>query len=607
MEIREKGLVLYKSRPALVKQVGDRIEIETAAGGPKKVRPKDILPLHPGPLGSLAELAEPAPGLELEEVWELVRGEDAVGLADLAELLYGAATPAAAWAAWSLVADGLYFQGEPGRIVARAADEIADERRRRDERQAEARRWSAFVARLAAGTWDAGDEPYLHEVEQLALERGSGSRALRSMGRAEAPENAHALLLEIGYWDPACVPHARRRNLALQPPAVEVPPLADEARLDLTHLPAFAIDDEGNRDPDDAVSLEDGRLWVHVADVASLVPPDSPADVEARSRGTTLYLPDGNIPMLPPAVVDVLGLGLRDPSPALSFGIDIGEDGQVADVQVAATWIRVERLTYGQAEARLSEAIFAGLRALTGRTRQRRRVDGSVDIDWPEARIRVEEGRVRIQPMEPYEIRRMVAESMILAGEASALYAIDHHLPFPFSTQVATEGPLDPGSGLAGEFARRRQLRPGRIQASPGPHAALGVAAYTRTTSPLRRYLDLVVHQQLRAHLSGGEPLPQSEILERVGSSEAVVRAARQAERLSNRHWTLVYLTQNPEWRGPGHVVEMRGPRSTVVVPELALEVGLYLSAPAELNEVLPLRARGVDLPRLEARLDVAG
>jgi len=606
MDVAQKGLVLYKGRPALVKKAGDRLEIETQSHGARKVRTKDVVALHPGPLASLAALAPPEPALELEEVWELVAGEEAVTLSDLADLLFGETSPGAVWAAWEQVADGLLFQGDPDRVVARPADEVASERQRREERRAEAERWEAFVARLEAGTWDAADAPYLQEVEQLALERGSGSRVLRSLGRAEAPENAHALLLEIGYWDAARAPHAQRRGLILEAPALDVPPLGAEARLDLTHLPALAIDDEGNRDPDDAVSVDDGRLWVHVADVGALAPPDSPLDLEARARATTLYLPDGNIPMLPPGAVDVLGLGLTDPSPALSFGIDLAGDGHVADVQVATTWVRVDRLSYGQAETRLQEEPLASLMALAEASHQRRLRDGAVDISWPEARIRVVDGQVRIEPMEPYRIRRAVAESMILAGEAAALYATDHDLPFPYSTQVPVEGPLAEGDGLAGEFARRRQLRPGRLTSEAGPHAALGLASYTRATSPLRRYLDLVVHQQLRAHLGGGEPMPEDEILERLGSAAAAVGAARQAERLTNRHWTLVYLQQNPEWRGTGVVAEMRGPRATVVVPELALETGVYLSKPPELNAELHLKVRGVDLPRLEAHLELA-
>ena len=98
---------------------------------------------------------------------------------------------------------------------------------------------------------------------------------------------------------------------------LDVPPFVPEQRLDLTHLDVYAIDDEGNRDPDDAVGIETlpgglTRLWVHVADVAALAPADSPLDLEARARGATLYLPDRTVGMLPDALVEQAGLGLHD-------------------------------------------------------------------------------------------------------------------------------------------------------------------------------------------------------------------------------------------------------------------------------------------------------
>ena len=69
--------------------------------------------------------------------------------------------------------------------------------------------------------------------------------------------------------------------------------------MDLTHLPAFAIDNAWTTDPDDALSLEGtNRLWVHVADVAALVLPDTPTDIEARNRVASLYLPEMTVPML---------------------------------------------------------------------------------------------------------------------------------------------------------------------------------------------------------------------------------------------------------------------------------------------------------------------
>ena len=106
------GLVLYKVRPARVLALGEKIEIELEGGQTKRVRPKDIEPLHPGPLSRLADLT-PCEGSMLE-AWELLEGGE-TNLRELAELAYGDFTPATAWAAWQEVADGLYFTGTPGR------------------------------------------------------------------------------------------------------------------------------------------------------------------------------------------------------------------------------------------------------------------------------------------------------------------------------------------------------------------------------------------------------------------------------------------------------------------------------------------------------------
>ena len=125
---------------------------------------------------------------------------------------------------------------------------------------------------------------------------------------------------------------------------------------------------------------------------------------------------------------------------------------------------------------------------------------------------------------------------------------------------------------LAGMFALRRAMKPGGASGTPGAHSGLGLEIYAQATSPLRRYLDLVVHQQLRAHLRREVVLDTQEMLERIGAYASVVGSVRRAERLARRHWTLVYLMQRPEWRGEGILVEKRRRRGVVVVPELDLE-----------------------------------
>lgn len=624
---RAGGLVLYKSRPARVKEVVEgRLDLELADGGTQKVRPKDVALLHPGPC-ALSRLAPPQALEEVDTVRQLLAAEGDAGgqtvdLRTLSELLYGDHTPASAWGSWQLVADGLHFEGTPDRVRPRTQAQVDAERRRRDEVAAAAAAWAAFLQRVRQGRCspEAGDGNYLREVEELAEGRRERSRLLRELGRGESPEHAHALLLQLGWWDAQRLPYPARAGISLSPPTgALVAPAAAEERVDLTHLAALAIDDEGNRDPDDAVAVDDdGALWVHVADVAWQVPSGSPADLEARARGSTLYLPDGPIPMLPPAAVATLGLGLAADGvgPALSFRLALDAAGAIAAVDVVRARVRVERLTYEQAEARLDgDERLARVAALAERSRQRRLAAGAVDLEWPEVRIRVRRSGdggpavIDIRPLPMLRSRRAVAETMILAGEGAARLACQRGIPFPFSVQdpsavTADEGP--PRTGLAAAFALRRRQQPGRVSGDPSPHRGLGVEAYARATSPLRRYLDLLVHQQLRAALDGGEPLTATELMECAGAAEAVAGSVRATERQANRHWTLLYLAQQPGWQGRGVLIDTRGRRGLLLIPQLALEASVSLPDGGVPGAEYTVTVRSVDLPRLDLHLELA-
>ena len=604
IQLSSGALVLYKHRPARVRRVADKIEIELQDGQAVRVRPKDVIPLHPGPISRWDEL-EPQSG-EVRTAWEILAG-DTVRLSDLAELAFGVFSPATAWAAWELVADGLFFRGTPQEIIAQTADKVAQEQASRAAKLAEQRAWEGFLDRARAGHIEPDDGRYLVQVAALAWGRQDKSRVLRDLGRAEQPEQAHALLLELGYWDHTVNPYPRRLGLPTEPPdAALLDPLdlPDESRRDLTHLVAFAIDDEGNQDPDDAVSLDGDRLWVHVADVAALVPPGSPADRAARERGANLYLPEGTVPMLPPRATLQLGLGLQEVSPALSFGIDLSAEGEIAGVEIVPSWVRVTRLTYAEAETQLDQEPLRGLYRLAQRNEARRRKNGAVMIDLPEVRIRVVDGQVVIRPILPLKSRTLVTEAMLLTGEAAARFALDHDIPFGFATQPPPDHDDRP-TDLAGMFALRRFLKPSEMSGHPAPHAGLGLEVYSRTTSPLRRYLDLVAHQQLRAFLRGEELIASQEMLLRIGAAEAVTGLVNQAERLSNRHWTLVYLQDHPDWRGEGVLVERRGARGIVLIPELDLEPRVHLRGDWPLNSPVPLALSGLNLPTLEAHLRV--
>lgn len=423
------SLVLYKNRPARVLQTGEKVEIEVEGGKPLKVRAKDVTLLHPGPIESLRDL-QPLQDGDIETAWELLAGST-TNLAELAELAYGDFTPASAWDAWQRVADGLYFRGTPKKVEARSAEEVERERTSRANRAAEKQAWDAFLDRIRAGQTAPEDDRYLKELEDRALALRPDSRILREVGSADSPEKAHALLLKLNCWDYQVNPYPQRVNVITSSAKADLPTLLEENRRDLTHLQAFAIDDEGNQDPDDAISLDGNRLWVHIADVAALVTPDSPADLEARARGANLYLPEDTITMLPPEATRQLGLGLAEISPALSFGLDLAEDGALQDVEVVPSRVKVTRLTYGEVNDRLDEEPFATLYRLAQLSEERRRDNDAVFIELPEIKIQVTQGQVSIQPLPPLPSRTLVTEAMIMTGEAVARFALERGLPFP--------------------------------------------------------------------------------------------------------------------------------------------------------------------------------
>lgn len=603
---RAGSLVLYKGRPARVIKAGDKFEIELEDNTTVRVRLKDISLLHPGPLESLGEL-KPIAG-EVETAWELLLGGPTC-LSELAELAYGEYTPHTAWASWLLVDDGTYFRGTPESLEACSAEQIAQERAAREAKAAEERAWEAFVSRVRAGAVLPEDERYLKEVEALALGQQETNRLLHQLGKTESAENAHALLLKLGFWGPEINPYPQRLGLSTTQSETVLPGLTPEERVDLTHLAAYAIDDEDNEDPDDALSLEGNRLWVHVADVAAMISPDSPADLEARSRGVTLYLPEGTVHMLPPKAVQALGMGLIEVSPALSFGLDLQAGGEVSNIEIVPSWVRVTRLSYEEVEGWLEEEPFRSLYRIARDHEERRLERGALTIEMPEVKISADgTGQVHIRPLPALRSRDLVREAMLIAGEAVARLALKEGIPFLFTTQeppdLAEE--IEEVESLAGMYAMRRKLKPSQQSSSPDAHAGLGMEVYTQCTSPLRRYLDLVAHQQLRALLRGGRLLQAQDILERVGAASAVSGAIRQSERLSRRHWTLVYLMQHPDWQGEGVLVEKRGRRATVLIPELDLEPRLHLRGDIPLNSVVPLKLRGLSLAELDAHFAIA-
>ena len=592
------SLVAYKDRPAFVIENSPDLQIELEDGRKQKVRSKDIILIHPGPVLKLAHL-EPQSG-DAETAWELL-SDGTVTLRELAELAFGKFTPSTAWGAWQLLCDNLYFQGTPDSITACTQEEISRKQETRRSKVSQKTAWSEFLTRVANRQVTAEDDRFLADVEAVALGEATESRVLRELGRSQNPQNAHSLLLELGRWNNRFNPYPRRFGVSLSTPVADLPELPEEDRVDLTHLPAFAIDNAWTTDPDNAISLDgSNRLWVHVADPAAIILPDSPADIEARNRAASLYLPEMKVPMLPAEAGERLFLGVRDISPALSFGLDLDTEGGIVGLEIVPSWVRVSRLSYEQAEEMLDNAPFKELLRIAQNNEARRNRNGAINIELPEVDIRVEDGKVEFSPVLPLRSQMLVKETTLMAGEAVASYALREGIPFVFSTQEASQIPALP-DGLAGMYALRRYMKRGQLKSLPARHAGLGLDMYTQVTSPMRRYQDLLVHQQLRAFIRGHDVLTSQEMLQRLGAAEAVMDNMRQVEKLSNWHWTMVYLSETPQWHGEGVIVETDGPYNTALIPDIGLETHLHSRRSLPLNTHVPVVLVASNVPELRA------
>ena len=149
-------------------------------------------------------------------------------------------------------------------------------------------------------------------------------------------------------------------------------------------------------------------------------------------------------------------------------------------------------------------------------------------------------------------------------------------------------------------------MRKRSVGITPAPHAGLGVSFYSQVTSPLRRYSDLIAHQQLRAFIAGQKVLGKDEMLERVAAGDAASLAAKKASRLSDTHWKLVYLLQNPENTYEGFCIDKRGNDALFLIPSLDMQTTMKNMAQIQLNDKLVLKMKNVNIPEQSVNFTTA-
>ena len=407
------------------------------------------------------------------------------------------------------------------------------------------------------------------------------------------------------YGLPEEFPEEVMRQAALMPGEVDVRETKD--RLDLRHLPTVTIDGEDAKDLDDAVTIsKEGEdhytLGVHIADVTHYVQEGMPLDQEALRRGTSVYLVDRVIPMLPHRLSNgICSLNAGEDRLALSCIMEIDDRGNVLGHRVAETVIRVDRrMSYTKVNAIVTDRdpeameeygefvpMFDLMKELSDILREKRRQRGSIDFDFPESKIVLDDRGepVEIKPYERNAATKIIEDFMLMANETVAENYFWQELPFVYRTHdypdpekmkrlgtfinnfgytIRTQnGEVHPkeiqkllhrieGTDEEALIARLtlRSMRQARYGTVCTGHYGLAANYYTHFTSPIRRYPDLQIHRIIKENLRTGLNQKRISHYDRIlpevaKQCSAMERRADEAERETDKLKKCQYMSRH--------------------------------------------------------------
>ncbi len=517
--------------------------------------------------------------IDVKEIWELIRDEeDIFDHRYLAQLAFGEDATEDHFSAVmrALFENRLYFKMKNGLFLPNSEDRVEQIIRQEEEAAERAERLEQ------GGGWlkevHEGKQPQAPDCRndvvrlliQLALygadaEDFKYGRELLSHAGITDIKEARSLLINLGEWEEdepldllrSGVDTAFTTRQLKESARLAVSGFPECPREDLRSLPIITIDGPTTLDFDDAISLEifdnELRIGVHIADVAAVIEKDSPIDVAARDRASSLYLPRRQIPMIPTDLSqDLLSLKEGCDRPAISLLARFSLDGTLLGYRFVSSMIQVQQqLTYGHVNENLAKnSQFQELHRLAEILRQKRMDRGALNLSLPELEIDIDEGGTLNLKLVPQDSpsRMMVSELMILYNELVAEFCLKHDIPVLFrgQSQPTEKLPLDEKGYVFYVFQQRRKLSPLHISSNPKPHSGLGVALYTQATSPIRRYIDLIAQRQLTGFLMEKAPVYNEENLEELRVSvEPLVKILGRIQRNRLRYWTLKYLGLN--------------------------------------------------------------
>ncbi|MDH3329963.1 MAG: RNB domain-containing ribonuclease [Desulfobulbaceae bacterium] len=526
-----------------------------------------------------------AESTDLHEVWELTCTEPVTeySVLFLAELLFGEEVTDDQTAAFlrAVVADRFYFKFKNGRITVHTPEQV-EQLRHQAEKEAEKEKIletaSEALQKIMRGEevsqqkWPERDQ-VLEWIEQSCLfgsefPHNDLVHQLFKKAGLSGPHDFYYILMHAGIWQlDENIPLLKSGHPIDFPPevmecaeavkeAAAEELLADRKRLDLRDLPTLTIDGPDTRDFDDALhieKLEDGiRVGIHIADVTHVVSPEDPLFKEAGRRGTSLYFPDGQISMLPESLgQDICSLLQGKVRPVISILLHFNHEGDLLRSKIVPAVIQVKRrLTYEEVDEIIeSDQELAQLNKICRKLRMDRLKNGGVFLPLPDVQIELGEGNEVSISLSPVDTpaRSLVAEFMIQANIASARYLAGQEASGLFRAQAPPRRRIVTGlnDGLFPIAYQRRFLSRGELIPHAKEHSGIGAGCYTTITSPIRRFLDMVMQHQINSLIRGrgilfseDECRMYAAVINKNLSRAATIRQQRQ------RYWVLRYLEQ---------------------------------------------------------------
>jgi exoribonuclease-2 len=388
---------------------------------------------------------------------------------------------------------------------------------------------------------------------------------------------------------------------------------ADGVRRDLTALSLMTIDGQATLDYDDALSIEkvgsQYRLGIHIVDVGHFVRKGDPIDQEALARGSSIYMPDQKISMLPAALAEGLcSLKAGELRPAISTMINLSPSKEIIDYEIVPSLIKVKhQLTYYDVNLAADQnQDFIVLREIAEKFRQRRLDGGAVQITVPEVNVWLAEDRsISVNKINRESPGRMlVSEIMILANWLMAKFLAENGLPAIFRSQPDPRERLYKGNEgtLFQNWMQRRYLSRFVLDHKSGKHSGLGLDAYVTATSPIRKYFDLITQRQIRALLDFEQPYTSDEIDQLIQMLQTPMGNVGRIQQGRHRYWLLKFLEQHIGRKEEAIVLNKRRSHYQILLTEYMIECDLPLSSGLELK---PEDLIQVTIQNVSARKDL--